>query len=294
MLKLPTRAFYLSDRGNCVNEDMAYADAAAGFGFVVDGATGLFPSRFFDSTCGTDAAWFAHRTGALLASELEGGASAADALAVTARRLARELEAAAGAPLAGIEADRIPSATVAVAQVAGDALELAWIGDSPLAVLLAGGEVRLFRDARVSELDAEKISLMVERAQVRAAELGRPLAAAEKRALIDEDEKGQRRTRNAEGGYWIFDPTGAGLAHLKRASLPIEQVRAAAGFSDGLFCAFEQYGLARVEDVLGAPSYGEARALVDRMRVLEASDADLERYPRFKPSDDASMFCLTF
>ena len=39
-------------------------------------------------------------------------------------------------------------------------------------------------------------------------------------------------------------------------------------------------------------TYFSALGLCDRMRVLEAADAQLTRYPRMKIGDDASMFWL--
>ena len=71
-----------------------------------------------------------------------------------------------------------------------------------------------------------------------------------------------------------------------------EDVVAVAGMSDGLFRTFGQYGLERLEEWMAGATFFSALALCDRMRVLEASDPNLERFPRMKLGDDASLFWL--
>ena len=101
-----------------------------------------------------------------------------------------------------------------------------------------------------------------------------------------------RRRRNTPGGYWCLDPSGAGLAHARRITLPRAKVVAVAGMTDGLFRAFGQYGLASPAEWLPRATYFSAQLLCDRMRALEAADARLTRFPRMKVGDDASLFWL--
>ena len=101
-----------------------------------------------------------------------------------------------------------------------------------------------------------------------------------------------RQRKNVEGGYWCLDPTGEGLAHARRLTLPASDVVAVTGMSDGLFRAFGQYGMERLDEWMAGATYFSALALCDRMRVLEAADATLERFPRMKVSDDASAFWM--
>ncbi|MDO4428577.1 MAG: hypothetical protein Q4B91_03600 [Atopobiaceae bacterium] len=43
---------------------------------------------------------------------------------------------------------------------------------------------------------------------------------------------------------------------------------------------------------MSGATYFSALELCDRMRVLEATDAQLARFPRMKVGDDASLFWL--
>ena len=146
--------------------------------------------------------------------------------------------------------------------------------------------VRQIEDETLEELDGRAVALMAERAA------GRDLTAPEKRSLVSDVVLANRRLRNSEGGYWCLDPTGSGLAHARRLTLPRREVVVVAGMSDGLFRAFGQYGMARLEDELAGLTPRSVRRLVARMRELEASDPLLERFPRLKVGDDASMFWI--
>ena len=62
--------------------------------------------------------------------------------------------------------------------------------------------------------------------------------------------------------------------------------------SDGLFRAFGQYGLASLAEWMGDATYLSPGSSASGMRALEAADAGLERFPRMKVGDDASLFVI--
>ena len=100
-----------------------------------------------------------------------------------------------------------------------------------------------------------------------------------------------------EGGYWSLDPTGAALAHLRRRSLPRDEVASVAGMSDGFWRAFARsgpaaFGVADPAAELARLTPERSRTILVRLRELEASDPDYLRFPRLKRSDDASLFWL--
>ena len=180
----------------------------------------------------------------------------------------------------------VPSATLALAVVGEKNVELWGLGDSPLVVLTRSGELIVSTDEALESLDARVVELMLERSA------GRDLTVAERRALVRDEVLANRRLRNTPGGYWCLDPSGAGLSHARRLTLPRADVVAVAGMSDGLFRAFGQYGLAPLAAWMRDATYFSALELCDRMRALEASDAQLARFPRMKVGDDASLFRL--
>lgn len=285
------RHFHFTDRGNATNEDFAYAGTLPGggaYGVVIDGATGLVGLPAVSAGFSTNAQWFAHTMGAGLCQALESGMPPDQALIDVVARARAELEASLGRSLDELDPVAVPSATLALAVVDEKDVDLWGLGDSPLVVLTRAGELVVSTDEALEALDARVVELMLERSA------GRDLTVAERRALVRDEVLANRRLRNTPGGYWCLDPSGAGLAHARRLTLPRAGVVAVAGMSDGLFRAFGQYGLASLAEWMGDATCFSARELCERMRALEAADAGLERFPRMKVGDDASLFWLGF
>ena len=280
--------FYLSERGNAANEDFAYAASAPGgsYGVVIDGATGLVDLPLVSTDFATNAQWFSHTVGAHVCRSLEAGERPTEALAAAVDAAREELESALGCDVGSLAPAAVPSATLALAVERAGELELWGLADSPLVVFLRTGELMVLTDRVLEGLDEGVVALMVERSA------GRSLSVAEKRALVRDEVIANRQRKNVEGGYWCLDPTGEGLARARRLTLPVSDVVAVAGMSDGLFRAFGQYGMERLDEWMAGATYFSALALCDRMRVLEAADATLERFPRMKVGDDASAFWM--
>lgn len=280
------RHFHFTDRGNAVNED--FVRATSSYGIVIDGATGLAGAPLFAGRFGSNAQWFSHTVGAGACEALEAGASAEEALRSAVASACSELEEALGCPLAQADPDAIPSATLALAVVSADAVELYGLGDSPLVAVMRDGSTFFSTDEVLEGLDAEALRVSRERA----AAFGRALSGPEKRALVDDVILDHRRLRNTEGGYWCLDPSGSGLAHLRRVTLPRPEVVAVVGMSDGMWRALGSFGLADAAGELPELSAARVEGLVAELRELEEADPDYVRYPRLKKSDDASVFWL--
>lgn len=277
-------ALCLTDRGNAANED--FVRATESYGIVVDGASGLAGEPLFAPRFATNAQWLSHVVGERACAELEGGASVDDALERAVGAARAELEAAAGVSLERMDPLAVPSATLALAAVTGDVVELRGLGDSPLAALMRDGSLVVVTDEALEALDARAVGLMALR------DPGCALSGPERRRLVDDVVRANRLLRNVDGGYWSLDPSGDGLAHARRASLPREEVLAVAGMSDGMWRAFSEFGVAEAARELVGLTLGRAREIVRRLRELEASDSDLVRFPRLKCSDDASLFWI--
>ena len=278
------RSFFFTDRGNATNEDFAFSTER--YGVVIDGATGLVPLPAVSADHATNAQWFAHTVGAALCQALKAGIPPEQALVDATDAARTELESALGRSLDELDSAAVPSATLALAVVGERNVQLWGLADSPLVVLMRSGELFVSTDEVLESLDGRVVELMLERSA------GRDLSVAERRALVREEVVANRRLRNTPGGYWCLDPSGTGLAHARRLTLPRADVAAVAGMSDGLFRAFGQYGMAPLAEWMRDATYFSALGLCDRMRVLEASDAQLTRFPRMKVGDDASLFWL--
>lgn len=281
--------FHFTDRGNATNEDFAHTGKMPGrgsYGVVIDGATELVPLPPVSSRHSTNAQWFSHAVGASLCRALESGVNPEDALAESVEAACVELVASSGLSVGELDPAAVPSATIALAAADEGEVGLWGLGDSPLVVLLRTGELVISTDGVLESLDAHVVDLMIERCA------DRELTVSERRALVRDEVLANRRLHNTEGGYWCLDPTGAGIARARKLVFPREDVVAVAGMTDGFFRAFGQYGLARLVDWMPGATYLSALELCDRMRVLEAEDAQLTRFPRMKVGDDASLFWL--
>lgn len=276
--------FSLSERGNAVNEDFAFATQR--YGIVVDGASGLAGDPVFPRDHPTNAQWLSHAVGERACAALDAGATGREALELAVRAARAELEEAIGGPVGAMDPLAVPSATVALAVVGRHEVELLGLGDSPLLALGRDGSLLVSTDEALEALDARAVALMSERAA------GRALPGVERRRLVDDVVRANRLLKNAPGGYWTLDPTGAGLAHLRRHVVPREELVAVAGMSDGLWRAFNLFALADASRELASLDERRARRLLARLRELESADPDLVRFPRLKRSDDASLFWL--
>ena len=278
------RSFSFTNRGNAANEDFAFSTER--YGVVIDGATGLVEMPLISPDFATNAQWFSHVAGEALCASLESGTPPEQALIDAVDKTHGELEAALGRPAGSLDPAAVPSATLALAVVGEKNVELWGLGDSPLVALMRDGELVVSTDEVLESLDAHVVDLMVERSA------GRDLTVAERRALVRDEVIANRRLRNTPGGYWCLDATGEGLAHARRLTIPRAEAVAVAGMTDGIFRAFGQYGMAPLAEWMRDATYFSAQRLCDRMRVLEAEDAQLRRYPRMKVGDDASLFWL--
>ena len=280
---------HFTDRGNAANEDFAYAGALPGggaCGVVIDGATGLVEMPLVSPAFSTNAQWFSHTVGAALCEALESGTAPEQALAHAVTIACAELESALSCPAGSLDPVAVPSATLALAVVGEKNVELWGLGDSPIVALMRDGGLVVSTDEVLESLNARVVDHMLERSA------GRDLTVAERRALVRDEVLANRRLRNTPGGYWCLDATGEGLAHARRLTFPREEVVAVAGMSDGIFRAFGQYGMAPLAEWVAGATYFSAQRLCDQMRVLEAEDDQLRRYPRMKVGDDASLFVI--
>ena len=278
------RSFSLSDRGNAVNED--FACASGSYGVVIDGASGLAGDPLFPGRFATNAQWLSHTVGELVCAALDAGAPAREALAEAVSSARAELESAMGAPVSAMDPLAVPSATLALAVAGERDVELLGLGDSPLLALSRDGSLLVSTDEVLEELDGRAVALMARR------DGGRGLTGPERRRLVDDVVRSNRLLRNVPGGYWCLDPTGEGLAHLRSIVIPKNEVAAVAGMSDGLWRAFDSFGVADPASELAGLTPGRVREILGRLRQLEEADPDYLRFPRLKRSDDASLFWL--
>lgn len=263
----------LSVPGSPVNED-ALAVSTSSL-VMIDGASGLEAGRMTDWL--SDAHWFAHALAPLLVERLADG----EPIAVVLAGCLAELRTAYGEEDDG---GLGPSASVLVARIAGDTVEVYSLGDCLALVGLADGTVDAVRDGTVGELDAA----VVERLQE--VRRGTALTPAEARPLVQDLLVGNRRLRNTPEGYWIADLSGAGTRHALIRTYAASDLLDVALMTDGFAAALDLADVVRTPGTFlqGLRQDGPGPTM-DVLVARLGADADCTRYPRLKPMDDSSV-----
>ena len=268
-------------RGSAVMEDrMGWGE---NYLFVIDGASGLTASHI--TSAGSDSAWLAETLGQKFHQLLP----------QTALSLPEILERAAGDLKSEYDTcwDRpappdYPSAGVALLRLREDTLEYLGLGDCSAAVELSGHTVETLEETRLPALDREALEQMARLCQ----ETGCTMAEARERCndvLIR-----NRDLRNHPEGYWIFDPSGAGIPYARQKSWPAPQVRSVSLMSDGFTQLIEPFGLAG--DLPDLFHKMKEQGLADLAATLfsrQQADPDCLHHPRFKLRDDTTALWAT-
>jgi hypothetical protein len=268
----------LSSGAGPVNEDCV--GAGANYAYVVDGASGLYEQQA--TSPGTDAAWFATRTGQLLDESLPDDSQATPAILRKAMaQLRAEFESKMG--VTQIDEDGWPSASLSVVRTDGDDLELYQLGDCVTLWQTMQGAIDVSHDLSVPYLDRGVVARQVSEA------LRLGISVREARAHVGEDLKHNRSLRNRAGGYWSLDLGGAGIDHAQRIRRPADNVKSVVVMSDGFWTAVADLGLYSDASALSVDiERRSVKEVLGDIRRTELDDPELSRYPRLKRSDDAS------
>jgi hypothetical protein len=241
------------------NEDFAgVALPASGLGGALVILDGVTPPK--DGTgCLHSVPWFvAHLGGALI--ELTVSCRDLTLPAILARAILRTAEAHEGS--CDLSHPRTPQATVVMARWSPDEVEYLVLSDSALLVESADGGVTAVLDDRLSRL---------------------PRAALATDALVD------TTVRNREGGFFTAAADPSVAARAVTGVLPRGEVRALAALTDGATRWVEKFREGEWADCFALVRKEGARALVDRVRALEAADTERVFLRRSKTHDDATV-----
>lgn len=273
----------LSDQGNDQNEDVVLATPL--FGFVIDGASGLYPEKM--TNYASDAQWFSQSLSQLLLSSLSDLSKpitthvqvACDVLLADYQRMARQKKLA-------VDSEQLPNATLSILRFNEivNQLEVFQLGDSPI-LIEQQGKLIILDDEVLEQNDQRVLTKMLSIAKER------QISPKEARPFIQELLRENRRKRNTSAGYWILDPTGRGIEGAKARTYPLDQVTRLAIMSDGLWEAYDILKLFDSPQLLFERLFAAEGlvSLIDEMRVIQKSDPYFYQYPRFKMMDDASV-----
>ncbi|MET9830513.1 hypothetical protein ABZ078_14595 [Streptomyces sp. NPDC006385] len=242
------------------NEDFAsVALPASGQGGALVVLDGVTPPRG-ETGCLHSVPWFTARLGGAL-TELT--VSLPDVPLADALTHALTRTADSHAETCDLSHPRTPQATVALARWSAATVEYLVLSDSALLVESPDGAVTPYLDDRLSRL---------------------PRASLATDALID------AHIRNKEGGFFTAAADPSVAARAVTGVLPRARVRALAALTDGATRWVETFREGDWGDCFTFVRKEGARALVERVRALEAADAEERAFlGRSKTHDDATV-----
>ncbi|MCM3921120.1 hypothetical protein ND748_05435 [Frankia sp. AiPs1] len=184
---------------------------------------------------------------------------------------------------AGLPADGFPTATLSLARVLDDRLDLCLLGDSPVLLRQPGAAPVEFVDPQFAGVEEALLD------RVRA-ELARGDEAADAYARARVLNWQRRQWRNTPRGSWVLSDVPAAAEHAFVATFAVAPGTELVAMSDGFARAVRPFGLVRDDaELLDEIAASRESELLDRLRAAERADPTCSRFPRFGMSDDATM-----
>lgn len=272
-----TNVYAFSAAGDSYNEDaFAFGD---NFAVVIDGATGL--NKIHLSAGTTDAGWMARHLATLLKERLH---NTWDPIETILKDCAAAIQSELDHMGYDSYRQSYPSACVSVLRVNAHALECFYLGDCPILLLPASDRsIKILWDNAVPERDKKVVEWICRESARR----GISVSAASRYAA-DRLRK-NRQEMNTPDSYWIFEPTGAGIPHIKRFTCSPKEYSAAILMSDGFFDSINLFQIAACSpDLFASFGAGSAEEIYRKMRQIQMNDEEFDQFPRLKKADDAT------
>ena len=273
--------------GAADNDDCAgFAEKPAGlYAWVIDGATSIAERDYLGAGRG-DVAWYANALSARLAAGTEGGLPLAELHAAAARDVAEDYGDLGRLLVKPPPAYAQPMAALTMLRLAGDRAELYQLGDCPAFALASVGGVRRVTIGEESETSDES------RTRVMAAQ--RAVGFAPKAVWTDRlpSLRKRREAQLAQRPLQVSTPAPDLTFGGYSTSFDLAGVEAILLMSDGFERFAVKYALGD-EAAMARRAVEEGPApLMAQLRAVEQADPDCRRFPRLKPSDDATCLVI--
>ncbi len=268
---------FVSGSGPTCNEDSIFS--SENVLVVIDGATGLNGIHLTNE--GSDAAWLSRRLRDFLKSELTNvDMTVPDILKRAAKQIKKELDEKGYYRFE----NAYPSAGIAVVRQNNGFLECFSLGDVPVMVSDKSGNVRYICDEALSKRDEEVIEKMKKIHEQT------NCTVAEARQRVSDILLKNRLEMNQVGAYYIFEPTGAGIDHIKNDNIPLKDISEISLMTDGYYAALSCFNIIKNrEEFMRFLADGKAEEILSSLKALAFHDSNLNQFPRFKIMDDASV-----
>ena len=244
------------------NEDWAAVSPYAAV--VLDGVT-VFEEA--NSGCIHGTPWYVNQLGPRLLA----AASTQDVSLQAALRDAISAVADLHADTCDLNQVGAPSAAVAIVRIGEHSVEYLVLADVTILLDSADG-LSVLSDERVADTVND---------------------LAGKESVGAEVMKRRERYRNREGGYWVAAADPSVADHAKTGQIPLKGFGHAALMSDGVTRLVSPFEQTSWHGLLAAVLNSGPASVIRHVRSIEAADAQGERWPRFKVSDDATIAVIS-
>jgi hypothetical protein len=277
-----------SGAGSKINED-AYglwptAEAPRAI-WMLDGVTGINDRAMLPGP--SDAAWFVAQVQEVLPALLL--ETPGMAIKDLASALVHELEHRQSVSWLyprGIGDGETPAASFALVRLLGEDIEIARLGDCLVLLESTDGAVRVLDHPVLREIEAATRGAILD---LRAAGITDPRGIRERMMPM---LRAQRRRRNRTDGYGVLAAEPICLPMMEVERLPVRDCRRVLLATDGYYRLVDHYNAMGDTDLMQETERLGADAVLERLRAIEDGDAEGDRYPRLKASDDATAVLL--
>ncbi len=169
----------------------------------------------------------------------------------------------------------LPSASLIVARVADEALEVAWLGDCAGLLRGATGIGRLGEPPRVKDKESALVASTGGHGQGGVRTRTAPVLSALRKA----------RDRST---VRIFGEGAPGPDNVRTTRIPCAPGDDILLMTDGFSALMDAYAAVDAAGMMARLAVDGLLPLAGELRAIEAEDAACTRYPRFKKSDDAT------
>jgi hypothetical protein len=248
---------------------------------VLDGATGLseplMPGK-------SDAGWLAQFGVRRLLAHLHDGNTPTGAV----RHAMEDAEKSFTALRRRVPAEvyETPFASMMLLVAEEEAIEALWFGDCAALIKPPGEPVVVLGDTLTKrELEAARV------AGLAATHNLSPAAGHNRPEFLHALRRARNSVNTAKGG-WLFGTDPRAADHVARRTLGMTRDSLVLIASDGLLALVSDYRAYDAERLVSAATSGGLAELGRQLRAIETADAEGQRYPRFKTSDDATAVLL--
>ena len=245
---------------------------------VMDAATNLSKIRFTSEE--SDGCWLSKNTVSLLSEFLNDSTeSIPHALERVSKILKDEINS-----LGCNNEELYPSGSIVIARIVNDTVEIFSIGDCSALIEFSNScKKMLIRDDNISKMDNAALNQLKEWRE----QSGKPII--ELTPQIREMLIKNRNKRNKENGYWIFDPTGIAIKYATTLKFNCSEIKSIALMSDGFYSISMFENFSDNSKIISALKSNPAGKMIDDIFEELNKDVQLNKYPRFKIKDDASV-----